>query len=204
MEGGNGGGGRRVDADHWLKPNPADPAPLALLGVNFHLTARRRSVFVFGAHGRLLDTDGPDASYAIEQGSQAIDGGEKVAAVLFHHRQQQVPAGVTTELVVLEAREPGQQDPSCLGLVARQRQCTPEDVTRWQHAKLVPQHAGAATAVEHGDNRIHPKPWVVLETADQTRQTGPSTETTDIETPQPHLAHCRGSHQPRSSRFART
>ena len=50
---------------------------------------------------------------------------------------------MTTELVVLEAREAGQQDPPCLGLVTRQRQCTSEDIARWQHAELVPQHAGA-------------------------------------------------------------
>ena len=175
-----------MDADLWFEPDPADPAALALLGVNLHLTARPRPVLVLGTHGRLLDADRPDAPDTIEQGAQAIDGGEKVAAVLLHHRQQQVAAGVTTELVVLEAREAGQQDPPCLGLVTRQRQCTSEDIARWQHAELVPQHAGAPTPVDHGDDRVHPEPWVVFETADQTREPGAPAETPDIQPPQQH------------------
>ena len=87
---------------------------------------------------------------------------------------------------MLEAREAGQQDPPCLGLVTRQRQCTSEDIARWQHAELVPQHAGAPTTVEHGDDRVHPEPWVVFETADQTREPGAPAETPDIQPPQQH------------------
>jgi len=62
-----------VDADLWFEPDTADPAALALLGVNLHLTARPRPVLVLGTHGRLLDADRPDAPDTIEQGAQAID-----------------------------------------------------------------------------------------------------------------------------------
>ncbi len=102
---------RRMDRDRRLEPDPPDEPSRRLRGIDFDFAARRGSIAVFGAHRRLLDADRPDAAAAAEQGPQAIDSREKIAAIALHHRQEQIAAGVTAEPRVLERRQPRQQDP---------------------------------------------------------------------------------------------
>ena len=99
--------------------------------------ARQRAVAVFGADAGRFDADWPDPARAAEQPAQAFDRGEKVAAVLLHHRQQQVAAGVSAQARMLERREPRQQHAAGLAFVARQRQRALQHVARRQHAELV-------------------------------------------------------------------
>ena len=60
--------------------------------------------------------------------AQPVDRGQEVPAVLLHHRQQQVAAGVAAEARVLERRQPRQQHAPRLAFVARQRQRALEHV----------------------------------------------------------------------------
>ena len=69
---------------------------------------------------------------------------------------------------MLEHRQPREQHPPRFVCVAGQRERALEDVARRQDAQLVAQLAGAATAVEHGDDRVHVEPRIVLEAAEQT------------------------------------
>ena len=118
--------------------------------------------------------------------AQAVDGGQEVAAVLLHHRQQQVAAGVPGQPRVLERRQPRQQDAPRLGFVARQRQRALEHVARRQHAELVAQHAAAAAAVEHRDDGVQPQPRVALQAAEQAGQPGAAAEAADVELAELH------------------
>ncbi len=77
--------------------------------------------------------------------AQAVDGGEEVAAVALHHRQQQVAAHVAGELVVLQRRQAREQDAPRLGFVPRQRQRAFQHVARRQHAQLIAQDARTDT-----------------------------------------------------------
>jgi len=90
------------------------------------------------------------AALAPEQRPECVHRHEEVAAVLLHHRQQQVAARVPAETrVLLERRQPRQQHPPRLALVARQRERALQHVARRQHAELVAELARAAAAVEH-------------------------------------------------------
>src|SRR3712207_6887552 len=62
-----------------------------------YTTLFRSSVAVLRAHRRRLHTHRPHASLAAKQRTKAVDSGKKVAAVLLHHRKQQVAAGVRSE-----------------------------------------------------------------------------------------------------------
>ena len=118
--------------------------------------------------------------------AQAVDGGDEVAGVLLHHRQQQVAAGVPGEPAVLEHRQPREQDLPRLALVARERQRALEDVARRQHAELVAQLPGRPAAVEHRDDGVQVDPGNRLETTEQARQPGAAAEATDLEDAQSH------------------
>ena len=126
--------------------NPRDSPARAWPGVDFHLAARDRAVGVLGAERRRLDADRPDPPGAAEQRAQAVDRGEKVAAVALHHRQQQVAAGVPAQPFVLERRQPRQQHAPRFALVARERQRAAQHVAWRQHAQLVAQLPRAAAA----------------------------------------------------------
>ena len=131
---------------------------VALPGVDLRLAARRRAVLVGGAERGALGADRPDVPAAAEQPAQAVDGGQEIAAVLLHHREQEVAAGVSGEARVLERRQPREQHAARLGFVAGQRQRALEHVAGRQHAQLVAQDAAAAAAVEHGDDGVQPQP----------------------------------------------
>ena len=87
--------------------------------------------------------------------AQAVHAGEEVAAVLLHHRQQQVAAGVAGEPgVMLERRQARQEHAPRLAFVARQRQRALQHVAGRQHAELVAELARTAAAVEHRDHGV--------------------------------------------------
>ena len=65
-----------------------------LSGVDSHLAPRLRAVAVFGAEGRRLHADRPHAAFAPEHSAQTVHGPQEVAAVLLHHREEQVGASV--------------------------------------------------------------------------------------------------------------
>ena len=102
--------------------------------------------------------------------AEAVHRGQEVAAVLLHHRQQQVAAGVAAEPLVLQRRQPAEQDAPRLALVARQRERAAQHVARRQHAKLIAELAGAAARIEHGHDRVDVQPRVALQAAEQRRQ----------------------------------
>src|SRR6202040_3318563 len=87
---------------------------------------------------------------------------------------------------VLEGRQPREQDTPGLSGVAGERERALEDVARRQHAELVPQHARATAAVEHGDDRIGVDPRVALEPAEQAGKAGSAAEAADVELAQTH------------------
>jgi hypothetical protein len=91
------------------RPAPARAAvPAALLQprVDFDLAARLGPIGELGAHRCRLDAYGPYAALASQQAAEAIDGSQKVAAVLLHHREQQVSTVCPAEpRVMLERRQ---------------------------------------------------------------------------------------------------
>src|SRR6185436_217170 len=64
-----------------------------------------------------------------------------------------------------------------------------QNVAWWQYAQLVTQLTRAAAAVEHGDDRIGVQPRVVLEAAEQARQTSAAAKTSDVQLAQAHRCH---------------
>src|SRR4029453_15518907 len=75
----------RVQTHFGLEPQTNDGASDRLPCIDRHLAMRGSTVSVLGADACLFNTDRPHASSAAEQGTQAVDGGKKVAAVLLHH-----------------------------------------------------------------------------------------------------------------------
>ena len=169
-----------------LEPDAADLVAARVAAIDLDFAALHGAVGVFGAEHRLLDADRPDVAAAPEQRAQAADRGEKVAAVLLHHRQQQVAAGVAAEPRVLERRQARQQHAARLAFVARQRERAAQDVAGRQDAELVAQLAGAAAAVEHGHDGVHREPGIALQSAEQARQAGAAAEAPDIDLAQTH------------------
>jgi len=112
--------------------------------------------------------------------------GEKVAAVLLHHRQQQIPAGVSAEPGVLERRQTRQEDAPRFAFVPRQRERAPEHVSGRQHPQLVAQDARTSAAVEHRDHGVQRQPWVGLQPAEQAGQARAAAEATDRERAETH------------------
>ena len=104
----------------------------------------------------------------------------KSPRVLLHHREQQVAAGVAGERAVLEHRQAREQDLARLALVARERQRAPQHVARRQHAKLVAQLAGDPPLSNIVTTAFEVEPGIVLESAQQARQSGPAAETADL------------------------
>ena len=184
---------RRMNRHRRLEPDPAHEPARRLPRIHFHLAARRRAVAVFRAHRRLLHADRPHPAAAAEQRAQPVDGVEKIAAVALHHRQQQVAAGVAAELGVLERRQARQQHAPRFAGVARQRQRALQDVAGRQHAELVAQLSGAAAAVEHRDDGVEVQPRVLLQAAEQARQSGAAAEAADVQLAQTHRGHCSPS-----------
>ena len=154
--------------------------------VDLDLAARRRPVRVARAQAGLLDADGPHAPPAAEQRAQPFHAGEEAAAVLLHHRQQEVAAGVPGQARVFQRRQPRQQQPARLALVARERQRALQHVARRQHAEFVAQLPRAAAAVEHGDDGVHVEPGVLLQPAEHARQAGAPAEAAHLHHPQVH------------------
>ena len=152
---------------HWIEKHPGDATTVTLLAIDLDLATRARPIGVFRADGGVLDTHRPDAPIAVEERSQAVDGRQEVAAVLLHHRQQQVAAGVTTEPGIVECRQTGQEQAASLGLVSGQGERALQHVARREHAELVAELTRAAAAVEHRDDRVHAHPGVLLEAAEQ-------------------------------------
>ena len=93
------------------------------------------------------------------------------------------------EPLVLERGQPRKQHAPRLGLVARERQGALEDIARRQHAELVAQHARAAAAVEHGDDRVQPEPGIALQTAEKTGESGAAPEAGDLDLSELHSRH---------------
>ena len=178
-----------VQASGRIEPHAPDLPAVALPRVDLDLPCRAGAVGELRANRRVLDAGRPDAAAAAEQRPQTVDGREEVAAVLLHHRQQEVSAGVARQPRVLERREPRQQDAARLGLVARQGQRALEDVAGRQHAELVAQHPRAAAAVEHGDDRVDLQPGVGLQAAEQARESRAATDASDLDLAQAHEAH---------------
>ena len=182
----NGGGRRRPDLRRRLEPQPGDRVAAALPRVHLDLAPGGRPVAIFRADARLFGADRPDPPGAAEQRAQPVDGGEEVAAVLLHHRQQEIAAGVAAQPLVLEHRQPRQQHAPGLALVARQRECALEHVAWRQHAQLVAQLTGAPAAVEHRHDGVDLKPRVGLQPAEQTRQPRAAAEAPDVQSAQLH------------------
>ena len=115
------------------------------------------AVLVRRTDGGVRQADRPDAAFASEQRAERIDGDEKVAAVLLHHREQQVAAGVSRKLRVrAQHRQARQEHASRFAFVRRQRQRAFQDVARRQHTQLVAKLARTAAAVEHRDDGVSP------------------------------------------------
>jgi hypothetical protein len=171
-----------MDRHGRLEPHAPDLAAARLPGVDFHFAARLRAVAVLRAHRCGLDAHRPHAPLAAEEGTQAVDGGEEVAAVLLHHREQQVAAGVAAKTsVLLERRQAREKNAPRLAFVARQGEGAFQHVAGRQHAQLVAQLAGAAAAVEHGDDGVQPQPGVRLETAKQAGQPRAAAKAADVQ-----------------------
>src|SRR5580765_184658 len=102
------------------------------------------AVGVLGTEDRLLHADRPHVAAATEERPEATDRGKKVAAVLLHHRQEQIAAGMAAETRVLKRRQARQQHAARLTLVACEREGAAQDVTRREDAELIAQLARAA------------------------------------------------------------
>src|SRR5262249_36073183 len=103
-----------VDGDGRLQPDPANETARRLPRIDFDFAACDRAVTVLSAHGCLMHGHRPYTAATPEQGAQAVDRVQKVAAVALHHAAQQVAAGMAAETSVRGRRQPGQQYPSRL------------------------------------------------------------------------------------------
>jgi len=158
-----------------------------LRGIHFHFTTRNRAVGILGADRGAGDGDGPDAALAPEQRPECVHRHEEVAAVLLHHREQQVAAGVPGELrVAREHRQAREEHAARFGFVRRERKRALEDIAGRQHPQLVPQLARTSAAVEHRDDGVDLEPGIALEAAKQARESRAAAETPDIEISQSH------------------
>ena len=188
----NGARDDRVDRRLRLEPQTPHLLTGLLSGIHLHLATRLRPVAVLRADGRRLHAHGPYAAAASEQPTQAIHRRQEVAAVLLHHGEQQIAAGVSGQaIVLLERRQPREQHAARLAFVARERQGALEHVAGGEHTQLVTQLPRAAAAVEHGHHGIHTQPRIVLEPAEQARKAGAAAEAADVEVPQLHRAIVR-------------
>jgi hypothetical protein len=149
---------RGMDVRVGFEPDTGDPVAALVPFVHLHFAARDRPVGVLGAQRGPLDAHRPDAAAAAEQRPEPIDGGQEVAAVLLHHRQQEVAAGVPAQPFVLERGQPSQQHAARLALVAGQGERTAQHVARRQHAKFVAQLPGTAARVEHRHDGVDLEP----------------------------------------------
>ena len=70
--------------------------------------------------------------------------------------------------------------------VAGEREGAFQNIARWQDPKLIAQHAGRSTAVEHRHDGVQFKPGIGFQPAKQTRQSGPTAETADLEGAKAH------------------
>jgi hypothetical protein len=86
----------------------------------------------------------------------------------------------------IDRRQPREQHAPRLTLVARERQRALEHVPRRQDAELVTQLPRASAAVEHGDDGVQVKPWVVFQPAEQAGQAGASAEASHVQLPHLH------------------
>ena len=120
-------------------------------------------------------------AFASEQGAQTVDGGEKVAAVALHHREEEIAAGMTAQPRVLGHRQTSEQHVARLALVSRERQRAAQHVAGGQHAKLVAQLTGAPAAVEHGHDGMDEQPGIGFETTEEARQTRAPAEASDVQ-----------------------
>ena len=94
-------------------------------------------------------------TFAAKQHAQSVNGGKKIAAVLLHHRQEQIAPRVTAKTgVMFEGRQAREQDAARLAFVSCERQRAFQHIARRQHPQLVAQLAGAAAAVEHRHDGI--------------------------------------------------
>jgi len=97
---------RGMNRRRWLEPDAGDVMAARVSLVDFDFAARDLAVGVFGAERRMLDADWPHVAAAAQQGAQPVHGGQEVAAVLLHHREQEVAPGVPAEArMVLERRQ---------------------------------------------------------------------------------------------------
>ena len=123
-----------------------------------------------------------------EQRAQPVHGREEVAAVLLHHREQQVAARVPGQAVVMfQRRQARQQHPPCFPFVPRERQRDFQDVPGRQHAQLIAKLAGAAAAVEHRDDRVQREPGIGFEPAEQAGEAGAAAHAADVQLLKLHL-----------------
>ena len=170
-----------------VEPHARDAIAAQLPRVDLDLALRDVAVGVLGANRRRVHAHRPHAAFAPQQRAQRVDGDEEVAAVLLHHRQQQVAAGVPRQLrVTAQHRQARQQHAPRLVLVRRQGQRALEHVARRQHAQLVAQLARTAAAVEHRHDRVDLQPRVALEPAQQARQPGAAAEAADVQLTESH------------------
>jgi hypothetical protein len=84
-------------------------------------------------------------------------------------------------IVLFERRETGEQDAAGFAFVACQGESALQDVPGGQHAQFVAQLAGAAAAVEHGDDGVELQPGVGLQAAEQARQAGSASHAADLQ-----------------------
>ena len=101
------------------------------------------------------------------------------------------PARVSAEAAVLQGRQPREQQPARLGLVAGEGERALQDVAGREHAELIAELARAAAVVEHRDDGVDAQPGVLLQAAEQARQARPAPETADVDRPQSHGTDCR-------------
>jgi hypothetical protein len=158
-----------------------------LHGIHFHFAAPLRPVFVLGADGCRLDAHRPDATLAPEERAQRVDRGQEVAAVLLHHRQQQIPAGVARQpLMMLERGQAREQHSSRLPLIPRESQRALQHVAGRQHPQLVAQLTRAPAAVEHGHDSVEGEPGIRLEAAEQAGKAGSTADAANVQLAKMH------------------
>ena len=181
-----------------LEPQAPHLVAARLSRVHFDFPARDRPVAILGADRRRLHADRPDLPFAAKQPAQSVHGREEVAAVLLHHRQQEVAAGVAPKpRVMFQGREPRQQHAARLALVPRERERAFQDVAGREHAQLVAQLTRASAAVEHRDDGVEMKPGIVLETAEEAGEPRAAAETADVQLAELHSGHSSHLQRPR-------
>jgi hypothetical protein len=119
--------------------HPLDGPAVGLPGIHERLPARRGAVEVVRAERGLFGGDRPDTPLTAEQRAKRVDRHEKVAGVLLHHREQQIPSGVTRQPAVGQHRQTREQDLARLDLVAGESQRAFQHVSWGQHAEFVPE-----------------------------------------------------------------